>query len=339
MKRTGHLIESIASLYNLQFAFWRASRGKAGHRDVQSFARDLDIHLLRLRAQLLEGNINVGNYRQFRIFEPKERIITAPCFGERVLHHALMAVCEPILDRRLIFDTYACRTGKGREAAIARSKAFSKQFGWFLKLDIRKYFDSVHHDVLMVALSCVFKDPILLACFQSIIRSYSGKPDSGTGIPIGSLTSQHFANFYLGSLDRFIKETIRLKGYVRYMDDMILWGDSHAQLDRIRLDLESFLHAQLRLQFRPHPFINKTSNGVSFLGAKIFPSHATLNRSSRLRLKRGVRSLEFAVQDGTSSEQQLQQRATSMVAFATSGQSKSWRYRFGLVNCPNGVQP
>ncbi len=144
-----------------------------------------------------------------------------------------MNLCEPIFERRSIYDSYACRKGKGRLAAIDRAREFCRRNRFFLKMDIRRYFDSVNHEVLRSLLRRMFKDERLLQLFKQIIESYETTP--GTGIPIGNLTSQHFANSYLGSLDRFIKEELRCRHFVRYMDDFVVWSDDRAWLPFSRL--------------------------------------------------------------------------------------------------------
>ena len=155
-------------------------------------------------------------------------MITAPCFDERVLHHAIMNVCEPLFDRWLIDDTFACRTAKDVRLPLIGRDSLPPSHPFFLKLDVRKYFDSVPHDVLYRRLDRLIKDPRLLCLLHRIIGSFSTTP--GRGLPIGSLTSQHFANAYLGALDRFVKERLRVTGYVRYMDDFVLWSHTTARL-------------------------------------------------------------------------------------------------------------
>ena len=223
MRRAANLFDQIPEPENLRLAFHKAARGRRGQAVVRQFAASLDQRIAAMSAAIREGTIPVGRFQQFLIRDPKERVITAPCFDERVLHHGIMNVCEPVLDRWLIDDTFACRVGKGREAAILRAQHFTRHNGWFLKLDVRKYFDSVSHARLMHFLERRFKDRRLLELLNRIIAAYRG--ELGIGLPIGSLTSQHFANFYLGWLDRYVKENLHLGGYVRYMDDMVLWHD------------------------------------------------------------------------------------------------------------------
>lgn len=181
MKRAGNLFDQVIAWDNLRLAVARALRGKRHRPDAREFVSQLDANLANLRGQMLAGTVPLGEYRQFLIHDPKERVITAPCFRERVLHHAIMNVCEPLIDRWLIDDTFACRRGKGRIAALVRTRQFARRFPFFLKLDIRKYFDSVSHDELRSRLSCLFKDKRLLDLMSRIIRSFRG--DQSCALP------------------------------------------------------------------------------------------------------------------------------------------------------------
>ena len=228
MRRASHLFEQIVERENLRLAVHKALRGKRSKRDARAFVATLDENLEQMRGELLSGDVALGDYHQFTIFDPKQRLITAPCFRERVLHHAIMNVCEPVFERWLIADTFACRRGKGRLAALHRSRQFAGQSAFFLKLDVRKYFESVSHEILVARLERLFKDRRLITLLRAIVTGFESTP--GRGLPIGSLTSQHLANFYLGWLDRFVKEDLKVRGYVRYMDDCALWGDTSRQL-------------------------------------------------------------------------------------------------------------
>jgi hypothetical protein len=238
MRRTAHLFDRIYEPENLRLAFHKAAMGRRGQTVVTQFADRLDQRIGQLSKGIRDGTFPVGRFQQFLIRDPKERVITAPCFDERVLHHAIMNLCEPVLDRWLIDDTFACRNGKGREAAVLRAQHFSRSATWSLKLDVRKYFDSVSHQKLLQLLGKRFKDKRLMQLLERIIVAYRG--EIGVGLPIGSLTSQHFANFYLGWLDRFVKETLRVRGYVRYMDDMVLWDSNHDALVEIHRRCREF---------------------------------------------------------------------------------------------------
>ncbi len=196
-------------------------------------------------------------------------------------------------------------------------------------MDIRKYFENVDHQILLQRLKRLFKDERLLALFADIIGSF--QKDSERGLPIGSLTSQHFANFYLGWFDRFVKETLRVKGYVRYMDDMLLTGRSAAELKEWLSVSRQFLQDILRLEIKPQPYINRSNHGVDFLGCRVFADHVALNRRSRVRFRRKMASLEADYLEGRIGERELQERATSLIAFTRAAGAKSWHFRRAVL--------
>lgn len=341
MRRAANLFNRIADLENLRLAFHKAARGRRGQPVVQRFAAELDRRVVAISESIRAGAFQFGRFQQFLIRDPKERVITAPCFEERVLHHAIMNVCEPTMDRWLITDTFACRRGKGREAAIRRAQRFTHHAEWFLKLDVRKYFDSVPHARLRAFLRRRFKDRRLLELFTQIIETYRG--ELGIGLPIGSLTSQHFANFYLGWLDRFVKESLKVRSYVRYMDDIVLWHSSRQALVEVHDRCQQFTATQLALEFKPAE-AQRTVAGVSFLGCRIFPAHVELNRRSKRRWRRRVRVLERAERLGLMSETSLQQRLSSLTAFSCAAGTKSWKFRHAvvqerLVDGPERLEP
>lgn len=204
MKRVGNLLEQIAAPENLRLAFWKAAKGKWSRPATRAFAENFEEQIARMSEGLLDGNFPFRNYRRFRVFDPKERVIHAAAFSERVAHHGILNVCEPVLEKAAVFDSYACRKGKGRLQAIARAQGFTRRHRWFLKINVRRYFDSISHERLLGLLARKFKDRGLWNLLERIIRSYEASP--GRGLPIGSLTSQHFANFYLGGLDRWALE-------------------------------------------------------------------------------------------------------------------------------------
>jgi len=234
-----------------------------------------------------------------------------------------MRVCEPVFERFLIFDTYACRVGKGREAAVVRASEFARRYQWYLKLDIRRYFNSIPHAMLLDLLARKLKDARLLDIFARIVASYEASP--GCGIPIGSLTSQHFANFYLGWLDRFVNETLRIRGYVRYMDDFVAWSDDRVELRSARDRISEFLERELSLRLKPEPYINHTGRGMDFLGCRVRLGFVWLNRRGRARFAAKLRALHQRYEQGQVAARSLQQRATALVAFTEAGGARSWR--------------
>ncbi len=326
-------MEKIADAENLRLAFWKASKGKRGKADCVAFRERLDENLAALGVELLADDVPVGDYHYFKVHDPKERLICAATFRERVLHHALMNMCEPVLERAAVFDSYACRKGKGRLLAVARAQDYARTHRWFLKMDIRKYFDSIHQATLRELLGRKFKDPALLGVFDRIIGSYHTMP--GRGLPIGNLTSQHFANFYLDSLDRFLKETLRRGAYVRYMDDFVVWGDSGRELREVCERVRVFLAAELKLELKGDTAINRTAFGMDFLGYRLFPGTLRLARRSKVRFARKFQRYEAAHGRGEWSELVLQQRMQALLAFVMPAESRDFRrhvlQRFGVA--------
>lgn len=329
MRRTGQLFEHILDRDNLRLAVHRALKGKRHRPEVQAWMADVESNLQRIGRQLRTATFPVGRYYQFVIHDPKERIITAPCFEERVVHHAIMNVCEPYLDRLLIFDSYACRKGKGRIACLLRARRFTARYRWFLKLDVRKYFDSISHERVLRLWQRRFKDERLFRLMASIIRSYRGT--LGRGVPIGSLTSQHLANCYLGWYDRFIKEQLRLPAYTRYMDDVAIWSDDPDELREAERASRRYLGEELDLEIKPEPYRNRCAHGMDYLGCRLFPTHMVLNRRSRLRFRRNWQALEEGFARGDLSEAELQARSTALVAFTQTSGLSAWQLRQGVL--------
>jgi hypothetical protein len=316
----------VAAWENLQIALLKAAQGKSNRDDVRRFRDDRDARLRQLREGILTGSIPVGDHRFFWVRDPKMRRICAACFEERVLHHALMNVCGPILDRALIDDCFACRLGKGREAALMRARHFSRRYGWYLKLDIRKYFDSVDHGVLLAQLERRLKDPGILRILGRIIGSYSsGAP--GRGLPIGHLTSQYFANGYLGPFDRWIREERGFSGYVRYMDDFAVWSDDPRVLREVWTKASDWLELNLKLRLKVGGQLNRSDLGMPFLGYRVLPTHFLLRPESRRRLFRRWQARVEEYEEGALDELQFQRRAESLLAFARFAATRGLRRR------------
>jgi hypothetical protein len=339
MKSSKVRLEHIADPQNLREAFLRAARGKGHRAEVIAFRGGLDEELAELRERILAGTVAVGEFTAFTIHEPKERRIHAPCFRERVLHHALVGPCEADFERWLIDDTYACRRGKGREAALRRAAHYAARHGWFLKLDVRKYFDSIPHDVLLAGIGRRWRDRRVVALWERIVRAYATAP--GRGLPIGALTSQHLANFYLGAVDRLVKETLRVPGYVRYMDDMALWSDDRSALREARRVVEEFLRDRLGLELKSTWHLQPSARGLDFLGYRVRPRGSTLNRSSRRRFLRRWQWIERAREAGALGDEAAQRRVLALAAFARVARRETLLARlFGEFRAPAiGLQP
>lgn len=329
MKRVGNIFGEIVERDNLRDAFLKASRGKRLRLDQRRYAMNLNIEIERLYEGLLNIDYPVGNYTRFMIYDPKEREICVAPFGERVLHHAIMNVCERYFNRWLIFDTYACRKGKGQLRAVRRAAHFAASYKWFLKCDFRKFFDSIPHAGLKQMIAHKFKDPSVVAWFERIINAY--EKTEGRGLPIGNLTSQHLANLYLDPLDRLCQGA-----YVRYMDDFVLWSNSKEELKQKRAAIIAFARETLGLELKSVPFINQTRLGMDFLGLRVFPGKLRLARTTRQRFIHKADAYARALAKGAMTEAIYQRRITALTAFVESGDTHGFRQQYFRTHSING---
>ncbi|MCB9291557.1 MAG: group II intron reverse transcriptase domain-containing protein [Lewinellaceae bacterium] len=269
MKRYGQLFENFTAFPNLLLAYQKARRGAVGKPEAQAFAFHLEGELFQLQDELMNGSYQPRPYRYFQIYDPKERTISVAAFRDRVVHHALINILEPIYERCFIFDSYATRKGKGTHKAIRRAQQFLRRTGWFWKSDIDKYFDSIRQDMLRDLLERKVKDKRLLEIAGRIVCNGGAE---GVGLPIGNLTSQFFANVYLNGFDHFVKEDLGVKYYLRYMDDFALFSPDKTQLKSWRGPVRKYLNDNLGLQLKASAsFLNSAPNGLTFLGRRIFP--------------------------------------------------------------------
>lgn len=207
MTRIGGIYDGLVTWANLEAALGKALRGKRTRPDAGSFLRAMPGSLAQVGERLRLGLGPEGRFREFLVRDPKERCISAPCFADRVFHHALMNGCEEPLDRTLIRHTYACRVGKGTHAAVEEARRQSGSHAWYLKMDVRHYFETIPRERLAAALEKRFAEGKVIRLIRRVLWSH--RPDEAQGLPIGALTSQHFANFYLGILDHWILRNVR----------------------------------------------------------------------------------------------------------------------------------
>ncbi len=314
----------IVDIDNLMLAFCKARRGKKNRHEVVEYSMNVIDNLLSLRTRLKNESLQIGDYHYFEIYDPKKRRICAASFEERIVHHAVMNICKERFEKHLIYDTYATREGKGVYAAIDRARAAVVRYPFVAKLDVRKYFDSIDHAVLKTKLRRIFKDPQLLRLFDVIIDSYNTK--SGKGIPIGNLTSQYFANYYLSNLDHYIKETLKVSAYVRYMDDMLLFAESRTALKEYVDKVKCFLADNLLLELKPIQIVS-AGRGVSFLGYTLLPHRILLNRRSKLRFVRKMREYTLCLGLGAWSDEMYIQHMQPLLAFVQKAYTHKMRER------------
>lgn len=322
MKRAGFLTEQIADTDNLLLAFYKASTGKKMKAEVRRFSNNLSSEIGSIRQEILEGNVHAGDYSYFHIRDPKPRLICAAAFRERVLHHALMNICHPCFERQFIETTYATRPGKGIYQALERTRKAAKRYDFVAKFDFRKYFDSIDHGLLKRKLRRIFKDTRLLTIFDAVIDSYCR--EEGKGLPIGNLTSQYFANYYLSGMDHYCKEVLGIGEYIRYMDDFLVFASSRAELDRWVEAVKEYAWSQLSLELKPVVCI-QVSEGIPFLGYRVFPQKILLNTRSKQRLRKKIRLYEGYVSASQWSEQEYSDHILPLLAFARFAYTKGLR--------------
>ena len=340
MKRTGDLMARIASFQNLERAWRNARKGKRRSPAMQIYAYDLERHLWRTRRALLAGTWRFGPYRSFGICDTKPRRIVAAPFADRVVHHAICGIIEPLFDRGFIHDSYACRTGKGNLAAVHRFQRFVRAVpdGFVLQCDVARCFQSVDHSVLLELLARKIKDPRLLALLQDLVASAPLDPEfgPGRGIPIGNLTSQLFANVYLDPLDHFAKQQLRLGRYLRYVDDFVAVHEDKRVLHEAREALRAFLWERLRLHMHPRKAtVRPVRHGTDVLGYRVWPERIRIRRANVRRFTRRERGLRRSYHAGSLSAEEYWRSVDSWLAFANHADSAGLLRRLGFAD-PRG---
>ncbi|MCC5946305.1 MAG: RNA-directed DNA polymerase [Bernardetiaceae bacterium] len=325
MKRVGYLMPRIAEWNNLLLAYYKAKKGKSHKKEVMAYGKNLKTNLKYLQSQILKGQLVVGDYHYFTIYDPKKRQICAASFPERILHHAIMNVCHEHFEKFQISDSYATRIGKGTFRALDKAFSLQKEYKYFLKMDIRKYFDSIDHNILYHQLERRFKDADLLLLFKRILKSY--ETQKGKGVPIGNLTSQYFANHYLAFADHFIKQELKAKAYVRYMDDFVVWHNDHKYLQKVQQQIKHYLTDRLALTLKIS-YLNKTTHGLPFLGFRLYPNKVLLARRSKVRFRKKISKIHVDWENAEISEVQAQQQATALFSFIEKSYTKKFRKQY-----------
>ena len=286
----GVTYKGIISVENLLEAWCEFVKGKRARKDVQEFERNLMENLLGLYARLAGFSYRHKQYQTFTICDPKTRRIHKATVADRMLHRAVYRKLYPLFDPTFIADSFSCRVGKGTHKAIDRFQAVAwkishnhHQTAWVLKCDIRKFFASIDHRILLDILYRQLNDEHLRRLLQTIIHSFHVQP--GKGLPLGNLTSQLFANIYMNEFDQFVKHQLRFKHYIRYADDFVFLSKDRCELESLLPVVRSFLDRQLRLELHPLKIELRTfSSGVDFLGWIHFPDHRVLRTTTKRRM-------------------------------------------------------
>jgi RNA-directed DNA polymerase len=283
VKKHRNLIDKITTLDNLRLAYEKTSRGKKMSWGYLEFKEYAEANLLQVQQELADGAYKIGAYREFTIYEPKPRQISALDFKDRLVQHALCNVIAPIFEKTLMPQTFACRVGFGTHAGVqfVQSKLRQNKPEFFLKTDYSKFFPSIDRPVLHTMIDRKIDCDKTLRVLREII------PTTGKGIPIGSLTSQLFANVYGNAADRFIHFNIGERTWARYMDDIVVLGNDKNKLMDCFLRLNDWSMEHLKLRIGKWQ-VSPTSQGVNFLGYRIWSTHKLLRKDSVIRAKRKV---------------------------------------------------
>jgi hypothetical protein len=312
VKRAGHLFEKVSAFPTLLSAYERARQGKRGRPSVERFTRLLEPELLRLQEELRAGAYRPGTTVSFEVHDPKRRLIEVAPFRDRVVHHAVVGTMSPWLERGMDPDSYGCRVGKGTDGALARARQLARRHPLCLRGDVSRFFASVSHELLLAQIARLFKDRRLLALLDLIVRM-GGR--EGRGLPIGHLTSQWFANLYLTPLDRFVRRLGSVCGYVRYMDDLVLFGRERSDLREARVEVARFLADKLDLAVNTRVTqVFATRPGFPFLGFRVSGAHPRPRRRTWRRMVERLRRREREFRRGRLSEEQLQASGESFLA-------------------------
>jgi hypothetical protein len=315
------MYDQLCTWDNLLLAYRKASRGKRGQPNVAAFEHRLEDNLLALQYELLNRTYQPGPYTSFYIHEPKRRLISAAPFRDRVVHHALCNLIEPIFERSFIADSYANRLGKGTHRALDRCQQFARRYRYVLQCDVRQFFPSIDHALLRARLARKIPDTDILWLIDRILASGQGVLSEAytpvvfpgddlfaalrpRGLPIGNLTSQLWANVYLNPFDHFVKRELRCAAYVRYVDDLILFGNDKVQLWDWKAAMQERL-AALRVAVHPGAQPHPVAEGVPFLGFRVFPHARRLKRRKGLYFQRRFTQLCDAYAGGSLSFEQL----------------------------------
>jgi len=289
-----HNYKDIICVNNLFLAWDEFIVGKKSKKDVQEFSRNLIDNIIALYEDLVNKSYKHGGYRSFYINDPKRRHIHKAKVRDRLLHHAAYRLLYPFFEKTFIYDSYSCRFGKGTHKAIERFDRFAgkesmnkTKTAWILKCDIRKFFASVNHKVLLEILGERIPDKDIIWLLDNIINSYHSEGRKGVGLPLGNLTSQLFANVYMNVFDLWVKHKLKVRRYIRYADDFVFFGADKQRLHSLIEPIKMFLMSKLGLELHPQKIIQKTfSSGADFLGWVNFPYYRKLRRKTQERMFR-----------------------------------------------------
>ena len=288
MKRINNLYEKIISVSNLELADVNARKGKLKQPCIKKHDENKEANIYQLYLSLKEKRYRTSSYTTFLISDPKERLIyRLPYYPDRIIHHAIMNILQPIFVSTFTSDTYSCIKGRGIHSVVSKIKSVLRnktETIYCLKIDIRKFYPTINHEILKKLLRRKIKDNDLLGLLDEII-------DSAEGLPIGNYLSQYLANFYLSYFDHWVKEVQKVCHYFRYADDMIFLSDSKEFLHSLLSRIKTYLTENMKLTVKKnHQIFPVKSRGIDFLGYVFYPTHTRVRKRIKQKFARMIKS-------------------------------------------------
>jgi len=326
MKTYKKLYPNLITFKNLYKAFYKAKKGNSTRFETLLYFFNLEKKLFQIQNELILKTYKTGKYRIFKIYEPKERIIKAIPFKDRIVQHALCNIIEPIFESRFIFNSFACRKKKGIHKGLERVRKlvqnyFKDKNGYALKCDIKKYFQSIDHNKLKKIIQRKIKDKQIINLINGIIDSDSSQFGKDKGIPIGNLTSQLFANIYLNELDQFVKHSLKIKHYFRYVDDFLIFSESKQKLHIYKYKIREFLKTlKLKIPYKKTN-IYKINTGVDFLGYKIHLKFIRIRKSNIKRFIKRTKKLKNLLLINSISKMKIESSIQSWIGYTSHANS------------------
>lgn len=320
MKRKGNIFENICSIENLQIADEKARRGKLRSYGVRRHDRSRDLNIQKLHEDLMSGRYRTSPYDVFSLCCDNGKIrdiYRLPYYPDRIVHHAIMNILEPIWVSTFTADTYSCISGRGIHAAVKKLKTQLREdprgTQYCLKLDIKKFYPSIDHDILKSIIRRKIKDKRLLSLLDSVI-------DSAPGVPIGNYLSQYFANLYLTYFDHFLKEKLHIKYYYRYADDIVILSNNKPELHAIFRVIQLYLEVNLKLTVKNnYQVFPVDARGIDFLGYVFYHDYTMLRKSIKKNFCKAVATMNKK----DISEKAYKQKTCSWLGWAKHCNSKN----------------
>lgn len=345
MKTYNKLYNKVYSIENLNLAFQKAKKGKSKKDYVILFESNLIEELNRLQKELKDKTYEPYKLKRFVIRDPKTRTIHASIFRDRIVHHAIINVLQPIYEPIFIYDCFASRKNKGTHKAVNRLESFINKVstngllvrnsysknsikGYCLKADIKKYFDSMNHKVLVNILEKKISDKDFIWLIRRVLDNFS--IEESKGVPLGNYTSQFFANVYLNELDYFVKHELKIRYYIRYVDDFVVLHKSRLRLKYLKKRIQEFLES-LDLELHPDKSeIYALRNGITFLGYRIFFKYRLLRKRNIRSFKRKFDNDLYEYKSGIITKEKLDNKINGW--FGYSKHTNTYNFRQNILN-------